>query len=245
MVFMVRLAFDLRQRYSRSNSKLKSMNLDTKLLAALASGVATCASPAITIIADAADAQARSTSTTGQATVSTFFAGTYYNAGPGLVPVFPFQLPTLAAGESFDTATLTLELTSLFGSTPTFNGDIVGLDRIASAPTVLGVDWGGAGTILEDNFYTPSSTASIGTTIDFASWMNTQYDGGANAGEYVFIRVDAEGSTSGRSAYVVASADNATAQVPTIDYTVAAIPEPTSASLLGLGCLALALRRRK
>lgn len=220
------------------------MNLDKKILTALASGVATCASQGVSVIADLADAQPRSSSTVGQAAVTTLLAGSYYAAGPGLVPVFPFQLPTLAAGESFDTATLTLELASLLG-TPTFNGDIVGLDRTDPSPVVLGVDWGGSGTVLHDDFYTPASMPGVSSSNDFAAWLNTQYDNGTNAGEFVFLRVDAEGATSGATAYSVASADNLTLQKPTLDYTTISIPEPSAASLFGLGCLAFVLRRRK
>ncbi|MDF1710851.1 MAG: PEP-CTERM sorting domain-containing protein [Akkermansiaceae bacterium] len=99
--------------------------------------------------------------------------------------------------------------------------------------------------LLHDDFYTPSSAPGVSTSNDFANWLNTKYADGANAGDYVFIRVDAEGTTSGAAAYFIASADNTTLQKPTLTYTVTAIPEPSALALLGLSCLVLTRRRRK
>lgn len=221
------------------------MKIDKKLLTTLASGVITSIAPAATITADVADAQPRSDGGVGQSNNTTMFSGAYYGAGPGLVPVFPFLLPTLGAGESFDSATITLELASKFSNPTSFNGDIVGLNRIDASPTVLGADWGASGSMLHDDFYTPASPTGVSTSNDFTAWLNTQYAGGANAGNYVFIRVDAEGHSSGAEAFLVASANHGTLQKPTITYTASAVPEPSSTALLGLSCLALILRRRK
>ncbi|YCM45966.1 PEP-CTERM sorting domain-containing protein [Verrucomicrobiaceae bacterium 227] len=221
------------------------MKIDKKLLATLASGVATCIAPAVTITADAGDSEVSSTGGVGQGTRGFFYAGTYY-AGNGLAPVFPFLLPTLGAGESFDSATLTLGLERLFnGNNLTSNGDIIGLDRVDASPLPLGEDWGSAGTMLHDNFYTPTNAPAVQTSQDFASWLNTQYADGANAGNYVFIKVDAESQTAGRAAYVLASSENTTLQTPELNYTTTSVPEPSSTLLFGLGGLALILRRRK
>lgn len=203
------------------------MKLDKKILTTLAAGAITTFAPADTIIADSADAEARSNGGSAQAVRDFLFAGTYYG-GTGLAPVFPFQLPTLEEGESFDTATLSIGLIALSRAgnlaAEEVNGNIVGLDRVNTSPTLDGADWENPGEILHEDFYTPLSQPGAQTSNDFAAWLNTQYADGANAGSYVFIRVDTEGLTTGRSAYQIASSENTTAQVPTIDFTATTDP---------------------
>ncbi|YCM45964.1 hypothetical protein V2O64_08040 [Verrucomicrobiaceae bacterium 227] len=198
------------------------MKLNNALLTILASGVATGLASSETITADVADASARANGASGQNTNNVLFAGSYYADGPGISPIFPFLLPDLGPGAPFGTATLTLELQSLLRAPVTFNGDIIGLERIDESPNVLGEDWGSDGTLLHDDFYTPTSPLGVSTTNDFAAWLNTQYADGANAGKFVFIRVDTNIDdvrvTTGRSAYTIATADNLDLQKPTIEY---------------------------
>jgi hypothetical protein len=159
------------------------MKVSQTLLAILTSGVSASIATSETITADAGDASARSNGGSGQSTNAVLFPGSYYADGPGISPIFPFQLPDPGEGEPFDTATLTLELDSLLRPPVTFNGDIVGLDRIDDLPTVTGDDWGSNGTLLHDNFYTPDSPFGVSSTNDFATWLNAQYANGANAGQ--------------------------------------------------------------
>lgn len=198
------------------------MKLNHKLLTVLASGVTTGLATSDTIIADVADASARSNGGSGQGANAVLFAGSYYAAGPGISPVFPFQLPDLGEGEPFDTATLTLELDSLFGAPVSFNGDIIGLDRIDDSPTISGEDWGSNGSLLHDDFYTPESALGVSTSNDFADWLNIQYAGGANSGKFVFIRIDTNVDDvrveEGRSSYTIVTADHESLQKPTISF---------------------------
>lgn len=86
------------------------MKLNPKLLTILASGVTTGLAASDTIVADVADASARSNGGSGQSTNTRLFAGGYYADGPGISPIFPFLLPDLGDGNPFNEATLTLEL---------------------------------------------------------------------------------------------------------------------------------------
>lgn len=201
------------------------MKLNSTFLTILASGVATSLSQADTITADVADASARSGDSSGQNTNTVLFAGGYYASGPGISPVFPFQLPDLGAGEPFTSATLTLELQSLLRGPVTFNGDIIGLERIEDDPAIIGADWGSDGNLLHDDFYTPESAFGVSTTNDFSDWLNTQYANGDNAGKFVFIRVETntdgvkvEGNVS---AYTIATSDHESLQKPTIEFSTA------------------------
>jgi MYXO-CTERM domain-containing protein len=221
------------------------MNLSSKFIGLLATGVTLASASAATIVSNVSDQEAASNGTLGALNNGNILAGAYYGAGPGTVPVFAFQLPDLGVGQSFGTASLTLNLTDTPGSF-TFNGDVIGI-RTAASSAVLGSDWATTGTMLQDNFLTPTTANGLHTTSnDFAGWMNTQYDGGANIGKYVFIKLDAEGYTGGSffSGFFVSSANNGNAALrPTLTYS--AVPEPSSSTtLLGLAGLALLLRRR-
>lgn len=215
------------------------MKLNSKFAALLAAGVTASSASAATVISSTSDAEATSGGGVGALGNQSILAGAYYAAGPGVTPVFAFLLPTLGPGETFSSASISLELLSISG-TPTFNGDIVGI-RSNAADTVLGADWAATGTMLHDDFYTSGSSAGASTSNDFAAWLNTQNDG-----EYVFIKLDAEGTggVGSFTGYNVKSANHASAtNLPTLNYTV--VPEPSSAALLGLGGLALLKRRRR
>lgn len=205
--------------------KPQVMKINQTLLTALAAGISTGLASSETIVADEADASVRSNGSGGQNTNNVLFAGSYYADGPGLSPVFPFLLPDLGEGDPFGSATLTLELESFLRGPVTFNGDITGIDRIADSPNVIVEDWGNSGSLLQDDFYTPNSEFGVSTTIDFATWLNAQYANGANAGRYVFIRVDAESAgervVTGRTSYSIATANHQTLQKPTLNYTTA------------------------
>ncbi len=168
--------------------------------------------------------------------------------------VLVFQLPTLAAGEYFASATLNISANK--NETPAFNGDLYGLDRRASA-TVVGTDFFAGSndtrafaTKLQDSILTPSlSTTMTALTTDatgslnLLDYLNAQYDGGTGAGEFVFLRLNIDTATHENTTnrYEVGTADNATPSLrPFIEFTV--IPEPASLALMGLGGLLMLSR---
>ena len=210
-------------------------------------------------------------------------AGTLRAGGPigsGFAPdpypydnaVFVFQLP--AAGSvsgPFTAANFTAYDAGADNTFAAVGTDLYGLG-VRSTSAVQGGDFflGASGTdttdatLIEQNFKpatggttTPAGTAfSTDTTGQAAllAYLNAQYAGGANAGQFVFLRLNTSGTDVFFKFNNFNSADNGTPSlVPTLSVTglapVAAAPEPSAwASLmlgtLGVGALSLRARRR-
>ena len=193
--------------------------------------------------------------------------GEYF--GYGRAYVVPLQLPTLPAGASFGAVDLAFGhngpgahpvdgRTGFFGgNAPTYNIDLYGLSRVSSVADVVEADhFSGpsdvSATLLQDAYLDPSSpgdrtvihTDTIG---DFAltTWLNAMYAGGANAGQYVFLRLNPDGPEGSLpwSGYQVMTAGAGGAdEKPALTYTV--VPEPATFALLLAGMLAVSRRRR-
>lgn len=175
-----------------------------------------------------------------------------WNSGSGknFAIAYVFELPDLGAlVNPFSNATLTFELNAIQNS-PSYNADLYGIDARAASNLITGDFYVGDATDpnatkLQDSILTSSTSTGSVVSVDISSYLNTQYDGGANIGEFVFLRLNRDGSTDifdQQSGYLVATADASTNQ-PFLTYT--AVPEPSSTALLGLGATALLLRRRK
>lgn len=217
-----------------------------------------------TITVDPADAQVETSggdpAEAGDAGNYQTRVGEYYSPGYSAY-VMPFLLPTLGVGEAFDTATLRIQLYSLAG-TPDFNGDLYGLGRRASATVLAGDFYNGAfdsgATLIQDDFLNPSSpvrtdpntgpfiTTDTAGSAALVAYLNTQYAGGAGAGEYVFLRInpDATGPQGNESYNVLTANAGGGNEKPLLTYTAAVVPEPASLVLFAAGALAL-LRVRK
>jgi len=175
--------------------------------------------------------------------------------------VLAFQLPSLGnVSNPFSTATLGM---TFFGKdgTPTANVDLYGLGVRASS-AVLGSDYfsgaldGSAGvSLLENNILTPSTltvaadSANNVFSTDLAGYLNTAYAGGADAGQYVLLRLsyDQSGVNSDTCYHIESNPGSGTPNdYPQIDYTLAPVPEPSVMALCGLGglCMVVVATRR-
>jgi hypothetical protein len=159
--------------------------------------------------------------------------------------IIPFQLPTLGVGNGFTAADLRLHLYA--NSASGFNADVYGLTRISASSNILASDFfigasDETATLIQDDFFTPSSSTDPTNTdatgdANLAAWLNVQYDGGANAGQYVFLRVNVDALPSGNSKYYVLTADAGLAtEYPLLTYTAAPYtpPPPREIALIGL-----------
>ncbi|MFW6154715.1 MAG: PKD domain-containing protein [Planctomycetota bacterium] len=115
--------------------------------------------------------------------------------------VLPFQLPTLAAGETIATANLDINLEKIQHS-PSGNVDLYGLGWRSSSGVLVGDFYQGAydgdstdAWALQDDFATlatPSGNVATDATGDanLASYVADQYAAGAQGGDYVFLRLN-------------------------------------------------------
>lgn len=193
--------------------------------------------------------------------------GEYF--GKGRAYVVPIQMPTLGPGESFANADLAFGQhgpgthpvdgrTGFYGgNAPTYNIDLYGLSRASMiADVVVGDHYSGAAdgsaSLLQDAYLDPSSPGDrtvIHTDVSgdsaLTGWLNTMYAGGANAGKYVFLRLNPDGPEGALpwSGYQVMTALAGGAdEKPILSFDV--VPEPASAVLLAIGAAALFCRRR-
>jgi len=172
------------------------------------------------------------------------------------VSVLVFQLPALAAGEAFDSATLKVVTTA--GSTPSQNIDVYGLG-FRNANTLSTIDYFvGAldstdATLLTNDFLAASSSTASGVTLStsgtstsIASYLNQQIANGAVAGSsYVFLRLNMDVFDTGSARLQIGGPGHGTASNrPVLEYTTAAVPEPSAFILAGPAIALLARRRR-
>lgn len=189
----------------------------------------------------------------------------------GRAIIFPFQLPTLAPGEVFATAKLSLTLMEkgnvrIAGSpgsggvAPSYGIDLYGLGSSRSnAEVLVGDFYQGAtpqvgATMLQSAFITNATPLGL---VEFSGsalvdYLNAQYDNGANAGQWIFLRLNPNVGTgiANDQRYRFSMADysnppNAwTAVIPQIEYT--AIPEQSAFALLAISlAVVLTFRRRR
>ena len=182
----------------------------------------------------------------------------YFNDFNNTVAVFAFQLPTLSAGQSFASASVSISV-SFPRYTPT-GYDLYGDDARASS-AVTTQDWSSnpvsgtrpsAGVLLQKDLLSAANYTVGIKTADITSYLNTQYAGGTNAGEYVFLRVQPGAFGTSGTEVQFDSADSPNAAVrPVVNYTVASsvvAPEASSVLLIASGLLTIggvALRRRR
>ncbi len=181
--------------------------------------------------------------------------------------VFVFQLPTLGAGQNFNSSTLSFTLLQngatqvanasfTAGTTPGFNLDLYGLGARATSTVATGDIYFGAtadttdATLLQADFITPTTgvgTVSFtGATLD--NYLTAQYAAGAGAGQFVFLRLNPDapaGSDSSNTQNYRVSMANNTGTTSYSKIVPQIVPEPGSFALLGLGCILAATRRRR
>jgi MYXO-CTERM domain-containing protein len=177
--------------------------------------------------------------------------------------IFAFQLPTLGVGEVFSTASLNVRpfyitQQDFFQTVSTsFNVDLVALNRISTSATILASDFSASASLIESDYVLSSAVSGsdvsngAGGGVALTAFLNSQYANGANAGSFVFLRLQADTALAGPNDTnnrfeILSRGAGASAEWPRIDYTVTAIPEPSVfAALAGLAALGLAAQRRR
>jgi hypothetical protein len=244
-------------------SRLKS-GMGWAFVAALMFGAGIAQGAEITVNANLGDgevgvagllaAQDGGGATSNQTKNGTLLSGMYKTTG--ISPVFIFQLPTLADGETLIGSHLDVTV-SRAGATA-FNSDLYGLSA-RSTNALQGQDFYAGdldttdATLLQEDQLTPSSattatrtgTSVLGDTALLA-YLNQQYLT-QGPGAYVFLRYSPDFTTAPTATssfgYAISSAE--TSAHPVLTLTTAQTPEPTSLTLLaGCGLLTLSRRRR-
>lgn len=190
--------------------------------------------------------------------------GYYSSATLAYSPVLVFVLPDLQGGTILS-ANLTAYGTTVLPNTSYYSAlDLYGLrwhaNTGAISDTSLSMtdvadskDYSASnnGTGIMDNMFPNSTNASLNGTysiddaaqIALGDWLQAQYDGGAQAGDYVFLRLTpdrVDTAIFGRG-WNVNSAD-ASSNQPVLQITT--IPEPATIGMLGLGAVTAVLIRR-
>lgn len=181
--------------------------------------------------------------------------------GNGLTTiVIPFELPNLGAvANPFLSADFSVMVHTMGDNTVT-DVDLYGV-RVSSSPAIAASDhYHGAAvdpgaTLIQASFLTPSSPAGfVGApnnstdstgNANLLSYLNSAYDGGSGAGQFVFLRLSygADDYATGWDAYKITMRNaGQTGEWPVINFS--AIPEPSATLLGGLSMLALLRRRR-
>jgi len=144
--------------------------------------------------------------------------------------IFIFQLPDLGAvANPFDTVTFSFT-TSAIDKNPavTYSADLYGIDARSTSDMItsdfyVGDDEDPDATKLQDSIMTPTSTSGSFTSVDISDYLNAQYAAGMNAGDYVFLRVNRDGSTNitdEGNGYIVWASEAADAgDRPSMSYT--------------------------
>ncbi len=177
--------------------------------------------------------------------------------------VFVFALPDLAADEAFTSADFSANLNSIYSS-PSYNGDLYGLDYRTSSSVLAGDAYSGTldanATLVQDNYVTPTigtgtkSTDATGDT-NLLGYLNTQLaasatDRGLGNVAYVFIRVSADKTLSSNyTRYRFRPREYSTNSYywGELQYETGVVPEPSTFALLA-GFIALGsvmVRRRR
>ena len=180
--------------------------------------------------------------------------------------VMPFLLPDLGAAGRFETANLTVSPYRKNGSL-NFNVDLYGLNTVTDtiAPTTTMYYSGPnvpnnpaypqntSNSLIQASFMNPALPAfnnAILNTSDagdaaLVTWLNEVYDGGANAGKYVYLRMNPDEITGLVGTYRFLTSNNPAGSAPALGITYSAlIPEPASLGLVGIGSLLVFSRRR-
>ena len=178
--------------------------------------------PPGTLQGHAADANVQEDGIVFSATSSTLLQGGAGNPAKDRASVFVFQLPDFGAvADPFGNARMEFRFDSLTGLPP--GADLYGLGRRAFSQ-VLPDDYHGETSAadptdavrLQTNILTSASalgriTTNFPGSVALVDYLNTQYEGGAGAGQYVFLRLSTNAPIDAIKRYVLTSADGAAA----------------------------------
>jgi hypothetical protein len=150
--------------------------------------------------------------------------------------IMPFELPDLGAvSDPFDTVSLRTYLGGVWDDSggEIDNVDLYALDETRSVPEVYHEDYFAAGTLIQDDYYTPGLATWMQHTTNGAgdatllAFLNAAYDGGAGVGQFVFLRLSYDGLFDVQEAYTLGAANASfIGEQPAIVYTA------------GTGCVA-------
>jgi len=167
-------------------------------------------------------------------------ADTYGRVGGGSTDghdwclVYVFQLPTLQQGQTITVANLKFYYEGTSYYIPVGNVDLHGLDYRSNSSVLSGDFYQGSftgdenSTGIQDDIVTPStSTGTINTDgsgdTSLKNYLNAQYTGGAEGGDYVFLRLnsDINESNDPQRYYSFSSANHGTVgQRPVLTVTI-------------------------
>ncbi len=186
------------------------------------------------IYSTTSDAEVRSDGVLLNAAATSILTGVIGSPALDRCVVIPFQLPSLGSvSNPFLTASFNSNIASITGTPPLVS--LYAMARRDSGSVVAGDYYGGTSTadptdatLLQKSFLTSASSSGINSLTvvgraNLASYLNTQYAGGAGAGKFVFLRMSSESLVTAGNSYNITSAEGGTNNItlrPQIEYSV-------------------------
>ncbi|MCK5781917.1 MAG: hypothetical protein KAH10_04970, partial [Flavobacteriales bacterium] len=130
--------------------------------------------------------------------------------------VIPFKIPAITSGEVVSNAIFSINLKSV-GNDLIGNIDVHGL--VFSSSSTVRDDYQESGMLVYDDMIT-NSTATVKITVsgtDFADYINAQIANGAQTGDYIFLRLEADYNEAAYKYWEVYTSDGSPQPVLTLE----------------------------
>ncbi len=246
--------------------KITSTILSTVLVVGVSASYATAG--VIPIAGDTADGWVTNEGSNYIDNTNNFLIGGLTSPSRSTSGIMVFQLPAIPSGEVVTDASVSINFLNHQSGSLSNTIDVYGLgyrgsSAISANDHYVGTFNGDAtdswalhddfllavaftGAAVDNTIYSTSGNVGTGS-VSLLAYLEAQYTAGAEAGDYVFIRLSASNPAVGQQNRVFIDSANtgSGATLPTLTLTTESIPEPASLAMAAFGGLFMAMKRRR